>query len=135
MKQRQIKFRAWHKKEKEWLFDFKELGGFALLGETVLVEGLREIPMMELRHLEITQFTGLKDSKGKEIYEGDIIQEKIIDRTFLIMWNDGEARFSLVFQKGENGYKGQLRHIIDVKFMEVIGNIMENPELLKGGER
>jgi len=47
---------------------------------------------------EIMQFTGLKDSKGKEIYEGDIVSWKA------------------------EGAIGEL---------EIIGNIYENPELLK----
>lgn len=70
------------------------------------------------------QFTGLK-AMGEDVYEGDIVEEKDFMRIFKIEWNESEARFELVFVKGENGYEGQRRHIIDVFKMKKIGNIYE----------
>jgi uncharacterized phage protein (TIGR01671 family) len=73
------------------------------------------------------EFTGLKDKKGKEIYEGDICRNGDWEedaqaynfREEEVTYNEQEASFS-----GWNP-------IEDGMTCEVIGNIYENPELLK----
>jgi uncharacterized phage protein (TIGR01671 family) len=79
-----------------------------------------------------TQFTGLKDKNGKEIYEGDIILFKDYSQsvekppTFItsIFWWDEFAGFSVKNTHGELNF-------MTCDDMEVIGNIYENPELNK----
>ena len=73
------------------------------------------------------QCTGLKDKNGKLIYEGDIVKDLIIPEIFYIVkwFNSGfylESTISGSFFKFDNTQQ------------EVIGNIYENPELLKDGE-
>ena len=85
----------------------------------------------------IGQFTGLKDSIGREIYEGDIIRsfdskgEPIIH---YIIYDDEEAGFVAVLKgsaKGDFGYGKCCQKWITMCEKEVIGNIYDNPELLK----
>ena len=86
---------------------------------------------------EIMQFTGLKDKNGKEVYEGDLIDVKTDKVHFIseIEWNETCGCFE--FQDTENSWCG-LDAIYVYKngqslfggFVEVIGNIYENPELL-----
>lgn len=77
----------------------------------------------------LSQFTGLKDKNGKEIYEGDIIQEDI-DNTKTEIKN-----YTVKFIDG--GFRPLCNNndefediIYDLNNTEIIGNIFENPELI-----
>lgn len=76
----------------------------------------------------VGQYTGYRDKNFKEMYEGDITLEECEDNKFIrkVAWY--EDRF--VF---ENIKKSTMRPGISTQYTEVkvIGNIYENPELLK----
>ncbi len=79
------------------------------------------------------QFTGLKDNFNKEIYEGDII-ENGSGRRFIVEWTCLSFEFREI-EKTNDG-KFYLDRIVsnvgDIsKCCRIIGNIFENPELLK----
>lgn len=80
----------------------------------------------------LMQFTGLKDKSGKEIYEGDIIQNSA-KVTWWIEWDDGKARWA--YRRGGISTQAYPRTWFGLTYSsaiksEVIGNIYENPELL-----
>ena len=68
---------------------------------------------------KIMQFTGLKDKNGKEIYEGDFVAV-LLGETQEIGWS---GSCWTVGEKLLGSYESEL--------LEVIGNIYEDPELLK----
>lgn len=96
----------------------------------------------------VGQFTGLCDKNGKEIYDGDIIYSEFPDGSktnCLIGWDEENSCFGLM---DEYNYRSKLEGYDFPKFenaifcnfrkhskkFEVIGNIYDNPELLKGGK-
>lgn len=109
---REIKFRAWDKQHK---------------GMVTWEQALRNFKMDEfftpMDDFALMQNTGLKDKNGVEIYEGDIIDYKDLtvfdgDRTEQVHFENGRFMFGTL-----NCSRPEL--------WEVIGNIYENPELLK----
>ena len=140
---RAIRFRVWDKSIKKWLFgyDYKNLGGFSLFGETILLgEFFHEISLDKLSNDDyaVMQYTGLKDSKGVEIYEGDILKlfEEDCSREKFEVWYEviySAPSFEMKVIKSEIFKKGTLIQISECYLdkIEVIGNIYKNPELLK----
>ena len=77
----------------------------------------------------IGQYTGMNDSTGKEIYEGDIVRTSDNDDELAVVkWDEEDLRFTVTHGNVVNGL-GEEYYSREV---EVIGNMYDNPELLGG---
>lgn len=119
---RSIKFRAWDREKGEW----------TLPSPCVSHSNFLEIGN---ESIEVMQFTNLFDKNGKEIYEGDVVRfgDNVIHDGALAhcVWlNTGFVYHILTGQ-----YKNKYTDMSDTwRSYEVVGNIYEQPELLKVDE-
>lgn len=122
---REIKFRAWDKEKKIWVsngeieFSISE-GTMVVCPNTVEHIGDSVHDMYVAERFDVQQYTCLKDKNGVEIYEGDILQDDIgFALPFVVEWHSMSDHSNWSSSRGN--------------VFEVIGNIHENPELLKEG--
>ena len=135
---RQIKFRGKRIDQDEWVVGSLvkiirvNIKFYILPLNTVIDDDSKMFDsLIEIRPETASQFTGLVDRNGKEIYEGDIIEDK--NGIGVIMWFQtawGVASYA----HGYNGVKSYTAvdsfYCNEVKEWAVIGNIYDNPELL-----
>ncbi|WP_333880364.1 YopX family protein [Lysinibacillus capsici] len=132
---REIKFRVWLKGHMVYITpdDDYFIDGDGRLVKIEQIENGCNYQGFEDYECLLMQFTGLKDKNGKEIFEGDIVQQNYKD-----MYNQnqafvGEVVYSDCVYWLKNG--GEYTFLYDeYRIYEsiVIGNIYENPELLEG---
>lgn len=85
----------------------------------------------------VGQYTGLVDKNGVKIFEGDIVsyfKKDILNSE--VIYKDGCFMFRFISEFTQRMRQSKQEPIFDNVSMcgEVIGNIHDNPELLKGGE-
>lgn len=131
--QREIKFRAWNKLEKRMEsvnFIRFFLNAYTMVSTRYRDEKSKNYMMTSLLdgsdNVILMQYTGLKDKNGNEIYEGDIVTG-LFNHTDIIghIVYGSDATF-FIERKGLYGIG--LNNAED--WLEVVGNIYENPELL-----
>lgn len=123
---REIKFRAWDK-------TLNMIHCWAAIENHFTFEEL-----LDTNFFEAMQYTGLKDSHGNEIYEGDILEavfelidgelETIIDKG-VVVFKD----YAFQVQTFEDHHEPLHEWAQLSEELKVIGNIYENPELLQKG--
>ncbi len=141
---REIKFRAWNKKNKLFITnddEFKEYmigldGKFYRMDFYSGILGYEDGNLIwnELKDIILMQYTGLKDENGKEIYEGDIIKHSYNDEKFIVPNFTPISRLYEATSIKPHYYGNDDWMSFSEVDWEVIGNIYQNPELLKEEE-
>lgn len=108
-------------------FDFRiwDKNGESFVDMKVSGTDLRIIPTDD-DSMELELWSGFYDSKGAKIYEGDIV----ICNTLKFVVEYKRVKF-ILRQIAENGLSVSLHYS---ETLEVLGNIHENANLLKGGQ-
>lgn len=135
---RTIKFRGKRIDNGEWETGCAVVLRQGLRGEEWFISDKMTGYHTSVRRSTVGQFTGLHDKNGKEIYEGDLLGSK----GKVIGWVKGGVRgycYDVVYinhPAGESDWS--LYSTVKDDYpeqIEVVGNIHDNPELLKGGEQ
>ena len=79
----------------------------------------------------VGQYIGLRDKDGFEIYEGDIVRFQYIGSEWKIGFIEFLENRCCFLINSEGGHYGIMGDEDCIRKMEVMGNIHENPELLK----
>lgn len=132
---RELGLRAWSIKKRKYLdIDTLYCANGKVCG--VVCGGV----VYDTEDVVLEQDTGLEDKNDKKIYEGDILAQTLIDDpftkkypTYVVCWDEKFLSWTLKDVSGDDGNDTDLHFFIEEwKKCEVIGNIHENKELLKG---
>ena len=140
---REIKFRAWGTKTKTMYCEAVPVLGTPVGDGRIYVK--TNSPLCDgafIKHGVLMQYTGLKDKNGKEIYEGDIVfgafggEEKSRQGVIEYATDDVFPDTGAHEWAGATGFHIKMREkyyqgLFYTESIEVIGNIYQNPELLK----
>ena len=119
---RKLKYRIWNTEDKRWVQDDDDIIGLNNCG--VMINDRQDMDNLSLADYMIVQlYTNGNDKNNKEIYEGDILNYRgrvgVVEyfaTMYICSWNDQTD--------------DELSHMI-IGDMEVIGNILENRDLIK----
>lgn len=125
---REIKFRVWDKEEKKMILSKNVTDSINIFARGCLSS-----------NIELMQYTGVKDKNGTEIYEGDIVEFNDVE------YSDSPSQ-KFTIRSGEDFHRDccylqNINEYIDQYIkdngeypddsIEIVGNIYENPKLIK----
>lgn len=132
---REILFRGKRTDNGEWIYgnycyaEFIDKRGY----EDLIIEQPANGETRRVIPETVGQYTGLTDKNGKKIFEGDIVAGALIwqekRKNGLVAFKDGS--FGLMWYRGGVEQFNAFTSMCNVEY-EVIGNIHDNPDLLKG---
>ena len=133
---RTIKFRGKSIDGKEWLYG-DLVHSFDISRCAILVANKTSYDECEVIPMSVGPFTGLMDKNGAEIYEGDIVKWEKDGLLYVVKFWAGMF-YASVKECNDGIFGGFPLHALTEhkdRKCKIAGNIFDNPELLKGGEK
>ena len=133
---RTIKFRGKSIYSKEWLYG-DLVSSVDKKRFAILVNDKESYDECEVDPKTVGQFSGLYDYNGNKIYEGDILKWEKDGLMYVVKFWDGMF-YASVKECNDGIFGGFPLHALtkhDDRKCEIVGNIYDNPELMKGGEK
>lgn len=123
MKMREIKFRVWDEINGKMYYPSKPWDNLRIFcdGWDLLLQDKDESVADGIDSV-LLQFTGLRDKKGKEIYEGDICKDSL-GGVYEIYWDEEFSAWALLYLPSKTRHQK-----IIAKNLEVVGNMYESME-------
>jgi len=143
---KEIKYRIWDKKKAKMIYpknedlleelalereeshlvycDMEDIV-ITLSGDLMIADECGHSEYLEKDRFIPTQYTGLKDKNGNEIYEGDILYYEVLMQGYEVRWDEHNACFFAIDKNGQRYRASAFNQ------MSKIGNIYENPGLLE----
>lgn len=137
-KHKEIRFRAWDIEGKGFINGFNMIG-FSTGQGSPTPKLQRYDAEWDMDKVIITQYVGIKDEAGVEVYEGGIVE--IQGCNYVVEWNGIELQWGLNITQGEyspfdlGDYTAKPDGKTWFLVGKVVGNIHQNPELLKKNPR
>ena len=127
---REIKFRCWDGESMEFPFQIDFSTNKIHLHNT-LVKNY----WVDLENVILMQYTGLKDKNGKEIYESDILRDTYpnsLHPYYEVVWDTNKWMIKPTEYSIKRGMSDKEDYFeLNTDYLEVIGNIYENPEMIE----
>ena len=135
---REILFRGKTTLDNEWVIGagvYKSEGNTWIITDDVTKTENRGTGSDAINPETVGQYTGLTDENGIEMYEGDIIHGTAhwLERYVPAVVTFRNGSFGLLWYRGEVEEFNPFTSMCNVEYT-VVGNIYDNPELMKGGE-
>ena len=135
---REILFRAIDEGTHEWVYGYYcERPSPFHIGKEYSIFDDKTISRYTIFPETVGQYTGLTDTNGKKIFEGDVVRVCLDSEICVgkVIWDSEIASYNIAFNNGKCVLPLDIfiakNKVGDKVWIDVIGNIHDNPELLE----
>lgn len=126
---REILFRGKRTDNGEWVHGYIcRYGWIGKEKDYIIPDYASALYTAEIDPETVGQYTGLTDMNGRKIFEGDTVWNSYDEDYGKVEWDNDMAKFIITFPTFTVDFAN-----VYGEELEIVGNVYDNPELLKGG--